>query len=562
MRLHLIPQVKSLQLTGGFLRKKSLRVSPEGMDGRLLSALRKLPCDKTGIPVSLEISGQNGEGYSLTVREDAVTIRGDSPAGAFYAIQTLRQLFHEEQVPCLEIADGPDFPHRGFYHDVSRGRVPTVASMKALIDDMAYFKLNSLQLYVEHVFPFEETKELAAKSGCLTPEELREIGAYCRENFIDFIPSLSTFGHMYDILEQPRYRHLRVRRNHEAGPNFWRERMDHHTIDPLLPESLELVKHLIDQYIPCFDSEWFNICCDETFDLQEYGQQGLDEGQIYVEFVQKIIDHVVSRGKKVMMWADILLEHPQVIASLPESTVFLNWYYHPDPEQMEQKVAKLAASPCAQMVCPGNWSWHRLCENVTDGSINITGMINAGFRHGAQGVLNTNWGDWGHPCSLALGMYGMVLGAAKSWAVETAVDGAYDRAVGALLYGADTGVVALRKLSLLHEKTDWKQFSRNYWENQRLYPDAATVEAVQQGYLALRETLTAEVWEKDEYRREMLLAAEGICLMAELSARKAGNRVERLTDTRRWLEKYRTMWLQNNKESELCNIEALFLGSE
>ena len=59
-------------------------------------------------------------------------------------------------------------------------------------------------------------------------------------------------------------------------------------------------------------------------------------------------------------------------------------------EQMEQKVAKLAQAGVGQIVCPGNWSWHRLCENVNDGTVNITGMIDAGWRHGAQGVLNTN----------------------------------------------------------------------------------------------------------------------------------------------------------------------------
>ena len=72
MRLHLIPQVKSLQFKGGYLRKKSIRVDPEGLDRRLKTALRKLPWDDTGIPVSVEISGDSGEGYALVIREDAI----------------------------------------------------------------------------------------------------------------------------------------------------------------------------------------------------------------------------------------------------------------------------------------------------------------------------------------------------------------------------------------------------------------------------------------------------------------------------------------------------------
>ena len=146
---------------------------------------------------------------------------------------------------------------------------------------MAYYKLNSLRLYVEHVFAFEETKGLRGATGFLTKEEIREIGAYCRENFVVFIPSLSTFGHMYELLEQAQYRHLRVLKNFVASPNFWRERMSHHTIDPFDPESIAFVQNLINQYAPHFDSDTFNICCDETFDLKQYQTQGLDVGAIY-----------------------------------------------------------------------------------------------------------------------------------------------------------------------------------------------------------------------------------------------------------------------------------------
>ena len=74
----------------------------------------------------------------------AVKIQAESPAGAFYAIQTLRQILKEETVPCLHIKDRPDFKYRGFYQDVTRGKIPTVATLKKLIDDMAYYKLSFL----------------------------------------------------------------------------------------------------------------------------------------------------------------------------------------------------------------------------------------------------------------------------------------------------------------------------------------------------------------------------------------------------------------------------------
>lgn len=563
MELLLIPQVKHLTIQNGFLKNRKLCIPDVKPDERLSRALQRLPLDASGTPLSIFLTGEAGESYSLSIREREIIIQAGSAAGAFYAIQTLRQIYREERIPCLEISDGPDFLHRGFYHDVSRGRIPTVQTIRKLIDDMAYYKLNSLQLYVEHVFPFHETQSLIESSGCLTPEELREIGEYCHENFIDFIPSLSTFGHMYEILEQPEYRHLRVLRDYPGEANFWHARMAHHTIDPLQGESLPLVQSLIDQYMPHFDSQWFNICCDETFDLKRYREAGMDEGEIYVSFVNQIISHVVKRGKKVMMWADILLEHPEVIPDLSEETLFLNWYYLPDPEKIEEKVSQFAQSGKKQIVCPGTWSWNRFCEHVEDEEINITGMIEAGWRHGAVGVLNTNWGDCGNPCSLKLGLYGMVLGAAKSWSVKEKPDEAFYDRVNALLYGSDKGMKALKTLCSLHEPIKWQSIADHYYcgkASKYTLPTRETVEAVQREYQNFVREISSEKWEHDEYRKEMLLAAGGICALAQLAAEMAGYRVAPVLDTESWLTEYRKQWLESSKESELANIEAMFLS--
>ncbi|MBQ1207938.1 MAG: family 20 glycosylhydrolase, partial [Lachnospiraceae bacterium] len=166
--MKLIPCVKYLESEEGFLKKKEIFFDETGMDSRLATALRRLPCTPGGVMVRICIDGGLGsvidgmpmdpskvtEGYALRVCEDCISICAATAVGAFYAIQTLRQLFMEEKVPCLYIRDWPDFSYRGFYHDVTRGRIQTVETIKKLIDDMAYYKLNSLQLYVEHVFAF------------------------------------------------------------------------------------------------------------------------------------------------------------------------------------------------------------------------------------------------------------------------------------------------------------------------------------------------------------------------------------------------------------------------
>ena len=73
--------------------------------------------------------------------------------------------------------------------------------------------------------------------------------------------------------------------------------------------------------------------------------------------------------------------------------------------------------------------------------------------------------------------------------------------------------------------------------------------------------LKSETWSaagSKEYREEMLLAAEGICLMAELSGKLAGYEINRIVNTAEWLKNYSTMWLKKNKASELRKIQELF----
>jgi hypothetical protein len=566
--MNLLPKVKHMEVRAGFLAKKVICPDVDGMDRRLAAALEKLPCDAAGTKLEIHVSGHGGEGYELIIDEAYIEISAESSAGAFYAIQTLRQLLREEQVPCLQIRDWPDFAYRGFYHDVTRGKIPKVETIKKLVDNMAYYKMNSLQLYVEHVFEFQETKALWKSAGYLTKAEMQEIDAYCRENFIDFVPSLSTFGHLHDLLEQEQYKHLRVFQGEERLPNFWDARMHHHTIDPLNPESFEVIKSLIDQYAPCFSSEYFNICCDETFDLKCYGEKGYDVGRLYVDFVKKIVDYVQKKGKKVMMWADIVSEHPETIAELPDDIWFLNWHYGDDVEGIREKVEKFSMSGKAQIVCPGTSSWNRFCEKTDQAEMNITQMIGNGYRCGALGVLNTNWGDWGNIGSLELGMYSMVLGAGKSWAADTEPDKAFYGMVNSLLYGAEDGVRALKAVSALQDRIKWTQVCKNYFlhrynngEGMEFF-SGDEVQAIQREYLKISGELSGESWGNDEYRRELLLAAEGVCVMAELSAKLAGYGLERVSNTEEWLCKYREKWLEKNKASELYRIEELFLYYE
>lgn len=572
--MFLLPKPQKISVLPGHLCNRTMRVRNYVPEPRIDKALRKLPVDDAGVlfEVYEKNTGDCKEGYYLKIEETRITLIGESAKGVFYGIQTLRQLLEQDEIPCMEIEDAPGMEYRGFYHDITRGKVPKVETIKKMIDHMAYLKLNSLQLYIEHTFPFKELGNHIEKTGCLTTEEIQEIDDYCYENFIELIPSIATFGHLYELLQLEGYRDLQELEDYKETQIFWYERMEHHTIDPTKKRSFEIVKSLIDQMLPLFRTNKFNICCDETFDLKNGKHKNQDTGELYIDFVKKIIGYLESKGKTVMMWADILLQHPETISELPVNVEFLNWSYGANPP--EEIFATFGKLDCIQIVCPGTSSWNGLVEGIHVGTQNILKLGDFGYKYHAKGMLNTNWGDYGNPCSLELAMHGLALGAAKSWNAKTSADTYFTDCINYLIYKNPDGVKYLTMLDEVSMDIPWKKlvwcYSNCIFEKQFeiTYPEKEVILKAQEKCREIMDDLEVpqikkdkdgyKVWEEDEYRQEMLLAAEGLLLMAEMYAKLAGYDIRRYTDAEAWLKKYRVKWMQKNKESELREIEKMF----
>ena len=96
----------------------------------------------------------NHEAYRINITQDRIEVYAGADAGAYYALQTLRDLvaIYGTVLPVCTIEDKPDFRRRGIYHDCSRGKVPKLHTLKELVVWLAHWKINELQLYVENVF--------------------------------------------------------------------------------------------------------------------------------------------------------------------------------------------------------------------------------------------------------------------------------------------------------------------------------------------------------------------------------------------------------------------------
>jgi len=390
------------------------------------------------VVLSAEKNDSDSGAYSITCSPDSIRVNGASPRGTYYGVQTLLQIImkYKTEIPCFTIIDSPDIAHRGFYHDITRGKVPKLDTLKLLVEKCASYKINELQLYVEHAFAFKNIPELWIDNDPITPEEIIILDKHCRNHYVDLIPSLATFGHLYELLRIKRFEHLNeLEINASSKPHDLWDRMAHYTIDPLNEESLALITSMIEEYLPLFSSKYFNICCDETFDLGKGRNAGVAEnagsGRLYVDFLKKIITIVKKHGKTPMFWGDIVLHHPELIQEIPHDAVFLNWAYGADVT--EEATATFANAGVTQYVCPGVSGWSRFANEINAATKNIRSMVQYGKKYGCHGVLNTDWGDCGHVNLLSSSFHGMILGASLSWNTDSYHDDSeFDSAVSIL----------------------------------------------------------------------------------------------------------------------------------
>ena len=103
------------------------------------------------------------------------------------------------------------------------------------------------------------------------------------------------------------------------------------------------------------------------------------------------------------------------------------------------------------LVCPGTSSWNTLFPRLANAVANISGYAAAGKRHGAWGLINTDWGDGGHYNLLGNSWFGFAWGAQQAWAGD-APKADFDRAFSHVLFGDRTGKIAraYRALGALH----------------------------------------------------------------------------------------------------------------
>jgi len=408
------------------------------------------------------------EGYRLRIAPTGITIDHADDPGLVWARDTLTRLHDAfgDALPGLAITDWPDFPVRGFLLDVSRDRVPTRDTLAWLLDALARFRFNHLQLYVEHTFAYRDHEIVWRDASPLDPDDLAWLGAECDRRGIVLVANQATFGHMERWLRHPAYRMLA-----EAPDGWttgWGEPREPAVLAPS-DDAYHLVTGLLAELLPHFRSPLVNLNCDETFELgkgrsaEAVKRDG--RGAVYARFVARLLRWLRQQGRAGLVWHDMLRRDPTALAHLSSDDVTaLVWHYEApadpsvSPDWLFDVVAELGVTPegvrgfaghvapfvTASLpfwVCPGTSSWNSFVGRWRNARDNIRDAARIGLAGGAKGFLLTDWGDNGHLQPPSVSLPAIAYGGAVAWNAARNADLDVRRALSDFI-GDETGAFA------------------------------------------------------------------------------------------------------------------------
>lgn len=397
---------------------------------RAARLVRELPINinsESPLPIRLRLRGQNvnddramqdlvpdsvwnkKEGYVLSIGKDQISVYGFDQAGLLYAVQSLRQLMSSfsqgHPLRIQTIIDYPTFEFRGVMDDISRGPLNNMAFLKEQIERFSLMKLNVVSYYIEHILRTKNHFAYAPLDG-LTIQELHDLSEFADSFNIRIMGGFQSLGHFKNILQHPNYSAL--------GAS---ERM-------LTPADANSLQFLFDNYseiIPATSHPYFNINCDEAYDLdrgpalKDLADQ-IGKGGVYFNHIYPLLQHVQKEGKIPAIWGDVLLQHPEIIEKLPEGTVVFTWNYAAQ-ENFDDFILPFSSRNIDFVVTPGVVNSYKIWPDLREAEKNITHFSQEGWKHGAKGVLTTVWDDGGRHF-FACDWYGVAIGAEHSWNPE------------------------------------------------------------------------------------------------------------------------------------------------
>lgn len=336
------------------------------------------------------------QAYEIKVSQNEINIYANDEAGFFYAVKSLKQIYKPD-MECGYVYDKPDLKVRGYMMDISRNKVPTMKTVKYIIDLMSDLKMNHLELYVEGFsFEYKSFKEYLKQDGYITVEEYQEIEKYANSKMIDLVPNQNGFGHMAEWLKHDEFKDLAEA---PEGIFLWGTRRAPSTLDPSDKRSLELIKKMYADMLPYSNSKYFNMNFDEPFELGKGKSKEICEKEglanVYLDYAIKAHEEIKKYNKQALIWGDVLINHPESLSRVPKDMIFVDWGYDVN-YPFEKNLLKLKEANIKFMAAPGTASWCSFLGRTNDAIGTIRDACVYTKLYGGEGMLLTDWGDFGH----------------------------------------------------------------------------------------------------------------------------------------------------------------------
>ena len=293
----------------------------------------------------------NKEAYGLSVKDDNVVITGTTPAGVFYATQTLLQLLPVEiyskerqkrtawKIKGTEIKDQPLYPWRGMMLDVARYFFTKDYVLK-FIDMMAMYKLNELHLHLVddsgwriEIKKYPKLTTVGAwrgeganrVGGYYTQDDIKEMVAYAAARNINIIPEIELPAHTLSALAA--YPHLGCRGKEYVVQTQHSISRDIYCVGK--ESTFDFLADIFEETFALFPSKYIHIGGDEAqYDRwkvcphcqKRKADLGLEtEKELQVYFNQRVQNIVRKYDKTIVGWGEIIED------GLKEQVVGMIW---------------------------------------------------------------------------------------------------------------------------------------------------------------------------------------------------------------------------------------------
>jgi len=374
------------------------------------------------------------EGYSLEVNASAVVVAASDDSGAFYGLQSLRQLIETSggdlRVRGVRVRDWPRMPFRAV-----RLYLPgpdNIPFFKRFVRDfMSLYKYNRLFMEMNAGMRFERHPELnagsvdlakdlaysrrerpsgphqenqdsanwdAADGGVLEKEEVADLVQWAARHHIEVIPEIPSLTHSYYLLN----RHKDLAEIQDAE---WPD-----TYCPSNPNSYKLLFDVLDEYIDVMKPAMIHIGHDEwRMPVDACARcKGKDPRELFAADVRKIHDCLASKGVKTAMYGDHFI--PELRGErVGHSTSPTGFRYLTPGGLAPQQVRDLIPKDILIV----NWFWQDGVQRGL-GAQNDTALSEWGFQQ-VYGNLAPAIRNYGRRSELA----GVIGGGPASWAATT-----------------------------------------------------------------------------------------------------------------------------------------------